>query len=1350
MNNLIPKFIHDKYKENKKKDNFKATTLFIDISGFTPMTERLMREGKEGVEILSEIINKVFNPLINAVYNRSGFISGFAGDAFTAIFPINEDKEKNNQIMKTLFSAIKIKESFQKHGRVNTRFGTFNLSIKIGVSYGNVEWGIIGTEKHYTYFFRGEAIDGCADSEHQCSKMDIIVNSKIMSGIQPDKVILGSMKLNEEANKYIKYYKLSNINEIEGIVEEKGAEELSQEVIKKFLPENILNNIGVNELRDITSVFISFDSNNIHNLEELNRFVNSAIHQADQWGGYIKGPDFGDKGGTLLIIFGAPVSYENNIERAINFINELKSIYKDSIKAGITFGSVYAGIIGNDKRSAYDVLGDVINLSARFMIKGKWGDIWLSEAIKDEIDNKYELNNLGKMLFKGKSEPQQVFSLLGKKEEINSNEKIFKGKMVGREREIANIKNQISTIYEGKFAGVRYIYGEAGSGKSRVCYEVSEDIKNEAQTFTLQTDSIIKKSMNPFTSAFKQYFNQKETLSQEEKESNFKRNFDELMNKLKYINIDKKIIEPVINELQRTKPFIKAMLELDTSGTIYEDLEPKGRFDNTLYAVKEFFKAQSLIKPTIIILEDIQWLDEDSYTLSEILTRNIEHFPIIIICTSRFNDDGTKPKLRLDKGIKEETMELSQLSTDSIMEIVKDWTGKYPNEKLLSFIETKTTNPFTIEQYCLYFLENDLLEEIKVGEYTKYTLKSTLEGIPKSVNAILIARIDRLSKELKETVQVSSIFGKEFEINVLMQMFRLAGNILQMHNENIKVGNLLKKGIKQSLWSKITEIRYTFKNALISEIAYDMQLRARLRNLHKLAAQSIEKLYRDEPAHYTDLAYHYEKSEIRDKAKDYLKKAADYSKQTYENNNAIKLYKRLLKHLDKPKEIIEIKENIAEIYTLIGKWKDAEEIFKKNTEKSEDINYEEGIAYNKSRWGELLHNKAMFDESQKKLNEAYSIYKKLDNKEGLSYVNGHLGIVYHKQGDFERAMEYYEKRLKIAEELNDKAIISKAIGNMGIAYKGMNNFDKAMEYYRKQYKLSEEVGLKLGLSKALANMGVLYYLQGNYNKALECYQKQLDTSAELGHKLVMSNAYGNIGVIYYVQGKYDKAIEFYHKQHNISVELGNKMNIGAALNNLATVSQNMGRYEEAIKYQQRSFKIFKEFNNKMYIITNCTSLGNLYKKLFKYRLSEQYYKEAIEISKKYNIPNQLAPNLFEKADLYFTLKMYEEAGELITEALELAKQNNLFDVEIECKMLEAKMAMHKDREIGIKRMETLLNNAFKNNYQDDILVKIYYNLYKMTYEEKYKNESLHLYQKLYEKTPDFEYKEKINDLKGME
>ncbi len=87
MKNLIPKFIIEQFEKKCFKGELQAFTMFIDISGFTSMTETLMKHGKIGAEILADILDNLFTPAIISVYENGGFITTFAGDAFTAIFP---------------------------------------------------------------------------------------------------------------------------------------------------------------------------------------------------------------------------------------------------------------------------------------------------------------------------------------------------------------------------------------------------------------------------------------------------------------------------------------------------------------------------------------------------------------------------------------------------------------------------------------------------------------------------------------------------------------------------------------------------------------------------------------------------------------------------------------------------------------------------------------------------------------------------------------------------------------------------------------------------------------------------------------------------------------------------------------------------------------------------------------------------------------------------------------------------------------------------------------------------------------------------------------------------------------
>ena len=149
MINLIPQYIVKNNKEKRLEGHLEAVTMFIDISGFTTMTQSLMKNGDEGAEILTEIINRIFTPSIDIIYQNKGFISTFAGDAFTSIFP-NDRVDVDSAI----YAAVEIQKIFQQIGIQKTRFGIFELQIKIGLSLGEVEWKIIQTADMNSYYFK--------------------------------------------------------------------------------------------------------------------------------------------------------------------------------------------------------------------------------------------------------------------------------------------------------------------------------------------------------------------------------------------------------------------------------------------------------------------------------------------------------------------------------------------------------------------------------------------------------------------------------------------------------------------------------------------------------------------------------------------------------------------------------------------------------------------------------------------------------------------------------------------------------------------------------------------------------------------------------------------------------------------------------------------------------------------------------------------------------------------------------------------------------------------------------------------------------------------------------------------
>lgn len=1195
MRNILPEFIHNRYKEKEVKGKFKAITLFMDISGFTPMTERLMKVGKVGAETLSSILNNIFEPVIDAVYKRKGFVSGFAGDAFTAIFPYTNDP------LEPIWSAIEINRIFKEHGLQKTDYGDFNLFVKLGLSYGEVNWGIVGNDTHKTFFFSGEAIDGCAHSEHRCDKMEIIFDNAFVQFL--DETSSGSLSKKIELNeKEDSYYKMLDIREKEGTQSQTKKEiQLEKDVVKTFLPEVVFESTQLGEFRNIVSIFISFKE--LNNFDELNEFIGKVLALMDIFGGYFNSLDFGDKGSNMLIFFGAPISYETNIQRAIDFIYSLKEIFGDKIRAGIVFGIVYAGIVGSNRRCAYTCLGDTVNLSARFMMKADWGELWLSKDINDVIKKHYNIDELGKFDFKGKSQAIPVYSLLNKVQD--KIELSFDGDIVGRVEELNKLKGYIQPIFEGKFSGITYVYGEAGIGKSRLVYELIKDYKDKSEAFILQTDSILRKSFNPFIYIFELYFNQVGEKTEAEKKAEFGKIYDDLILKIKELDDDR--ADEIAKELSRTESIIGALLNHRWRDSLYEQLDSKGRFENTIYAIKEFFKAQSLFKPVILFLEDLHIIDEDSLSVIEVLTRNIDDYPIALLTTSRYNDDGSKPEFRLDKDVIRNDIDVKNLPVESTHQFVINQLGKGVSENTLGFINTRSQgNPFYIEQFCYYLTENSYL---RLREDGIYELSKNISDIPSSINAILISRIDRLAMDVKETAQVASVLGKEFDVEILLELI----NFLDLLLNKEKFNELVSYGKIEKIWSSLSEIKYIFQHALLHETIYEMQLKQRLRLLHKSAGEVMEKLFLKNETKYVDIANHYEKGDNPNKAKEYFLKAGDYLKSCYNNNKAVYCYDKYISYADGTEEALDAYLNKARVLEILSRWKDAETVIEKGIELAQRFNNRQKLAEFKYLLSYVLKEMSRFTESLDVSEEVRKLAEELSDNKLLGDSYNTDGAVMFLQGELDASLEYYQEALKYRKDSHDELGVANTLGNIGNVYLNKGKLDDAIRSLEEAIDLRNIIKDKTGLASNLNSLGNIYLYKEQFKKAVEYFEEAMNAAQEMGSKVDIANIVTNNGMCYLLLRKFNQALTYFNIGLTVNKELGNQIGISVSLEGIGHVHKYMGVYDKALTNYKNALKIAEQLKVRSLISQYLIDIGNVFYDTDEYEKAVSHYKESLSI-----------------------------------------------------------------------------------------------------------------------------------------
>ncbi|MGI6393538.1 MAG: tetratricopeptide repeat protein [bacterium] len=1261
MKNLLPdlKLLGwDKNSDTNSSGQINASILFVDISGFTGMTRKLMEIGKSGAEVLSEFMNTIFSPLIKSVYSYDGFIINFAGDAFTAVFKDDDGK-------RAIATAVEIRNFFIENPVLTHKNLSFKISAKSGISSGMLNWVAAkgGSLRHF--LFLGNSVNEAAEAEHCCVGNDICVNGNTYEKIKES--LTGSFR-----------EKAFFVEKMKTEVSKKEREaSLSADDLKEFIPHSVINQRIAGEFREVVSLFISYDI--LDNNKEIEEMLSFFAKLVEKYGGYISGFDFGDKGPTLLVLFGAPVSFEDNLERALNCLGEIRKNITTEMRSGITEGVVYAGFTGSSKRAAYTALGDNVNLAARLMMQAPSGHDWITGKAALKAKNWFNLKSAGFFKFKGIEKEIEVFKI---KEKLKQKESAsFSTAFTGRIEELSELLGVAENAVKFKKLHSYSVFGEAGIGKSRLVYEIKKKKEGEFRILSLSADTILRQSMNILTSFFQKFFDQNENVSAEENKARFEEKWDELSAEITAEN----------KEFEAAKPYIGALCGVFWKGSVYELLDAKSRYENTTFAVADFFLSLAQKKPLMIVLDDIHAMDKDSFEILKNMTKKLSDFPVVMYQLSRLNDDGTKPEsINVEEGSFKE-MVIDRLLKSDVPHFVKNILNGEAAKELSEFIFARSEgNPFFMEQLVLfmsernYLLENKGVFSIKVGNIE----------VPGEVNSLLVSRLDRLSHKLKDLVFKASVLGNDIDLTVLSEIV-----------EDEEMSDTLKEGIDELIWNEISKLIYSFRHALLRDAAYSMQLNARLREIHLKVARAIETNYSDEERVFSSLAFHFEKAGNFEKEVYYLKKAADYSKSQYHNADAERMYEKLMTMLTEDEGLIETGHLLGSAYKISGKWDLAEKTFRESLKKASDLNKEILVASSMKELGHMLLEKGRYEEASPLLDDAVALYQKLEDVQGEGEVEGFRGLIHYYKGELDDAIGHFTKKLELAEKIDDKAAKALSYRYLGGVSYYRSDYATALSYYSKQLEISKETEDMLNIAVAENNLGLCYSHTNDFKNAAIFYGNALETYKKIGIRQYVCYTSNNLGELKFWLGEYDEARQLFENLLNIASELGMKRHVSIAYN----------------------------------------SLGNISRKKRDFIASENFYDKAIAIGEELNVQTILCEYYYEKASLLYEMNRFDEAEELAEKALKMSAEVNRLDFHFRSELLKWNIVSQKEKDKAVEMIKQMLSC----NTKDENVAELNYHLYTLTSEKPYFEKATELFKNLHKEAPKAIYHERIESLKLM-
>ncbi|HEY7535852.1 MAG TPA: adenylate/guanylate cyclase domain-containing protein, partial [Thermodesulfobacteriota bacterium] len=340
-------------------------------------------------------------------------------------------------------------------------------------------------------------------------------------------------------------------------------------------------------------------------------------------------------GDGLMALFGAPIALEDHPYRAVSaalriqeslksFGKEIKKKHGFSFKMriGINTGLVVVGSIGNDLNMEYTAMGDTVNLASRLEGLAEPGAILISENSYQLVKDYFDCRAIGEVTVKGKSVPVKAYTAIGLKGRKGRFEvSLERGltKFVGREKELELIKNSLEKIKDekGQIVG---IIGEAGIGKSRLVYEfkslIGDDEINYLEGHCISYGSSL--SYLPIVEILKNNF----SIDDRDDDEGIKVKVEAGINKIN-------------GKLKDTTPLLLDLFSVKTDYNILKHVDAEQKRHGIFEILKAILLRESQIKPTVITIEDLHWIDKTSEDFLNHLSGSISNHRIMLLFTSR-------------------------------------------------------------------------------------------------------------------------------------------------------------------------------------------------------------------------------------------------------------------------------------------------------------------------------------------------------------------------------------------------------------------------------------------------------------------------------------------------------------------------------------------------------------------------------------------------------------------------------------------------------------------------------------------------------------------------------------------
>ncbi|MBP1063789.1 putative ATPase/class 3 adenylate cyclase [Bradyrhizobium diazoefficiens] len=910
-------------------------------------------------------------------------------------------------------------------------------------------------------------------------------------------------------------------------------------------------------------------------------------------------------GDALLALFGAPAAHEDDPERAVRAaldmidrtarLSERAKAYAGSpllLHVGINTGHVVAGGLGAGVAKSYSVTGDTVNTAQRLQSMAAPGEVLVGPLTHRLTRHAFSYDSLGEVSLKGKMGSVLVHRL---KEPLDTPRAArgldtlgLNAPLIGRDAELARMIASLDLACGGAAQLVRLV-GEAGIGKTRLVREFVARIRDQDRFAGVAIrqaacSPLGEQSYGTLAAVLRSAYGIAQKAGATEAEAKVAEALSEL--------------GLATDEADRLMPLYLHVLGLGDPNAVLRHVEPEQLRRQIFFAIRTVFERRLALSPLLIIVEDLHWADAVSLEALRFLMDRLERTRLMLLFTHR-------PMLELDQfgssRISHATLRLPPLGDADGQRLLAAYFShgwREPPGRLFNrILDRAGGNPLFLEEIIRALIEAGTLE--RDGVQWRMTSDEAAADIPASIQALLLARLDRLPHQVRRLAQEAAVIGPRFDAAALgaaaTEPARVEAGLELLCDAEI---------VEEIAGSNSISLRtYRFTQTMLQDVIYQNLLLQRRIELHGRIGGALERLYGHEPERLEDLillGHHFSLSASKPKGARYLRAAGDRARASYANDDAIRLYQQALAVLlaggEREPERLVLYERIADLCGAAGRRNTAEEHYQSALEGHRALQDRISEARILRKLGRLLWDAGKRIKAETHYAEAANLLGGIDAPIEWAHLLQERGRLAFRTGDHVAAARWADEALGYARSVPADAdeqgrleaarAIAEALNTKGVALARLGRHEEAVREVEQSVAAAETAGLLNVACRGYTNLGVLYTIV-DPAKAVEVCRRGLDVARRIGDLGFQARLLANFAV--------------------------------------ACCTFTDRCTEEGVPAAEKAIEIDRALDQREHLAVPLIVLGQIHQCHFRPDLAALCYNEAIEVANETGEPQQLFP-----------------------------------------------------------------------------------------------------------------------------